>query len=262
MIGAIAGDIIGSSHETFNTKNHEFKLYDAFSRYTDDTVLTVATAACIWNNGNFDKYYRSYFFKYPFRRYGTKFSIWALLNQQAPYNSMGNGSAMRVSPAGFAAKSLDKALILAEKTAIVTHNHPDGIKGTKAVSAAIFLSKNGLDKEYIKQYIESTLEYNLSSSYEELKKSYKGSGTCSGSVPQAIICFLFANSYEETIRNAVSIGGDSDTIACIAGNIAEAYFKKIPDYILDNTYKRLNKQFILIIHQFQLKYMTDIYPEF
>lgn len=258
MIGSIAGDIIGSTYEILNTKNKNFNLYRPFSIYTDDTILTIATADCILKDGNFSEYYRKYFLNHPWRMfmYGPKFTKWAILNEKQPYGSMGNGSAMRVSPVGFMANSLDQALYLAEKTAKVTHNHPEGIKGAKAVASTIYLSRLGWSKEDVKEYVESSFGYNLSISYEELKLTYKGGGTCQDSVPQAIIAFLYSDSYEDAIRNAVSIGGDSDTIACITGGIAEAYYKEIPQFILDNTYKRLNSNFISVIKEFQSKYMN------
>lgn len=255
MIGAIAGDIIGSTYEILNTKDKNFNLYRPLSRYTDDTVLTVATADCILKDGNFGEYYRNYCLNNPLRGYGTKFSIWAILNKKEAYYSMGNGSAMRVSPVGFMANSLDQALYLAEKTAIVTHNHPEGIKGAKAVVSTIYLCRLGWSKEDIKEYIEATFGYDLSISYNKLKSIYKGGGTCPDSVPEAIIAFLYSTDYEDAIRNAISIGGDSDTIACITGGIAEAYYKEIPQYILDNTFKRLNPKFIEVIKEFQAKYM-------
>ncbi|PLS19168.1 hypothetical protein CVD28_01815 [Bacillus sp. M6-12] len=257
MIGAIAGDILGSTYEILNTKRKDFTLFRPLSRYTDDTVLTIATADCILHDGNFMEYYRKYCISNQMRGYGSKFYLWALFNGKEPYNSMGNGSAMRVSPIGYIAKSVDEVLYFAEKSASATHNHPEGIKGAQAVALAIYLAKQNSSKEEIKYFIESKLGYDLSMSYDDLKKSYKGGGTCPLTVPQAIICFLDSTDFEDSIRNAIALGGDSDTLACITGSIAEAYYKKIPAEIIEKTINKLPTKFIATIHEFSEKYIPE-----
>lgn len=167
MIGAIAGDIIGSVYEFINTKNKNFKLFTPLSRYTDDTVLTIATADCILHDGDFAEYYRKYCIHNPFRGYGSRFLLWSLLNRKEPYNSMGNGSAMRVSPIGYKAKSLEEAMSLAKASASVTHNHTEGIKGAQAIVAAVYLSNHNCSKKEIKEFIEKEFGYDLFISYKK-----------------------------------------------------------------------------------------------
>jgi len=257
MIGAIAGDIIGSTYEILNTKKKDFRLFRPMSRYTDDTVLTIATADCFLSDGNYGEYYRKYCIHNQMRGYGSRFYIWALFNGKEPYNSMGNGSAMRISPIGYVANSLEEVMLLASISASATHNHPEGIKGAQAIATAIYLSNHNSSKEEIKKHIEKEFAYDLSISYEELKKTYKGGGTCPLSVPQSIISFLESTDYEDAIRNAISLGGDSDTLACMTGGIAEAYYKEIPEYILKKTYEKLPSKFVSIINEFNQKYIQN-----
>lgn len=255
MLGAIAGDIIGSTYEVFNTKNKNFNLYRPFSRYTDDTVLTIATADCILNDGNYEDYYKNYCLKNQFRGYGSRFYFWAMLNKKESYNSMGNGSAMRVSPIGYISNSLEEVMELAKLSASVTHNHPEGIKGAQAIATAIYMFNNDYSKKDVKEFIEHTFSYDLSLSYSDLKSIYTGGETCPLTVPQAIISFLESTDFEDAIRNAISLGGDSDTLACMTGAIAEAYYKGIPPHIEENTLKRLKPKFIKIINEFRKEYM-------
>jgi ADP-ribosylglycohydrolase len=231
MIGAISGDIIGSVYERHNVKSKNFELFSSKSRFTDDTVLTIATMDSVINGKAFYESYKYWFRKYPHAGFGGSFTKWGMAENIQPYNSYGNGSAMRVSPIGFFYKSLKQVLLKAEESAIVSHNHPEGIKGAKATVVAIFLAKNGSSKEEIKSYIEENFGYDLSESIDSIRSWYKFDVSCQGSVPQAIISFLESNDYEDAIRNAISIGGDSDTIACITGGIAEAYYKGVPQYI-------------------------------
>lgn len=257
MLGAIAGDIIGSTYEILNTKKKDFKLYRPFSRYTDDTVLTIATADCLLHNGNYTEYYRNYCLHNQMRGYGSRFYLWALLHKKKPYHSMGNGSAMRISPLAYAAKSLEEVMELAKVSASVTHNHPEGIKGAQAIACAIYLCLHNASKDEVKEYIENTFMYDLALTYDELKETYDGGGTCPLTVPQAIICFLTSTDYEDAIRNAITIGGDSDTIACMTGGIAEAYYKEIPTYIKENTLNHLNPHFKKVLLEFQNTYMKE-----
>lgn len=254
MLGAIAGDIIGSIYEGANIKPADFPLLRKESHFTDDTVLTVATADCILNTRDFRETYQEYFHKYPNAGYGENFLCWALSRDTEPYNSWGNGSAMRVSPIGFFYDTLDEVLYKAKESAEVTHNHPEGIKGAQATAAAIFIARTEKNKEEMKNYIENKFRYNLSESIDSIRTWYKFDVSCQGSVPQAIVSFLESNDYEDAIRKAISIGGDSDTIACIAGGIAQAYYDEIPSEIINNVLGILPAEFISIIDRFNSQY--------
>lgn len=241
MLGAIAGDVIGSVFEFRNIKTTDFPLFSERTTFTDDTVLTVAVADSILNNIPYEINLKKYFRLYPYAGYGGSFRIWAASPESRPYNSWGNGSAMRVSPVGFAFDNLDETLKAAKSSAGVTHNHPEGIKGAQAVASAIFLARNDSTKEQIKQFIEDRFEYNLSEPLDEIRSYYTFDVSCQGSVPQAIISFLESEDFEDAIRKAVSIGGDSDTIACISGGIAQAFYKKIPEYIINGVMDTLDE---------------------
>lgn len=232
MLGAIIGDIIGSAYEWNNVKNKEFELFTDATNFTDDTVMTIATIDAIINDIPFNKSYKKWFRKYPNEDYGGNFYYWGNSNSMEPYNSWGNGSAMRVSPVGFYFDTLDEVLVKAKESAEVTHNHPEGIKGAQATAAAIFMAKSNKNKSEIKEYIENKFGYDLNERLDSIREWYDFDESCQGTVPQAIIAFLESNDFEDAIRNAISIGGDSDTLACITGGIAEAYYKEIPDSIL------------------------------
>jgi len=250
MLGAIAGDIIGSVYERNNIKTKSFELFTFKSKFTDDSVLTFATMDSIVNGKSFNQSYKQWFRSYPHAGFGESFKKWGMSDKTKPYNSYGNGSAMRVSPIGFYYNSLDEVLMKAEESAIVTHNHPEGIKGAKATAAAIFLASSGRGKVDIKNYIEETFGYNLSENIDSIRTWYSFDVSCKGSVPQAIKSFLESDSYEDAIRNAISIGGDSDTIACITGGIAEAFYKKIPEYITRVAKELLTKEMKEILEIF------------
>jgi len=186
--------------------------------------------------------------------YGGMFAQWLYSDKNAPYNSYGNGSAMRVSPVGFAFATLAEVLREAEKSAAVTHNHPEGIKGAQAIAAAIFLAKSGESKETIREYIETTFCYNLMQTIAEIRSYYYFDETCQGSVPQAIIAFLESEDFEDAIRKAVSLGGDADTLGSMAGGIAQAYYKHIPPHIIRETRNRLGIELLEIVDTFDNKY--------
>lgn len=247
MIGAIAGDVIGSVYETVAVKTKDFPLFTKRSKFTDDTVLTIAVADCIINKKDYAKTLQDYALKYPKKKYGARFMQWMFYENPQPYNSFGNGSAMRVSAIGFYYDNLEKVLTEAEKSSAITHNHSEGIKGAKAVAAAIFLAKIGKSKEEIKQFISNTFHYDLDRNLDAIRTHYDFDVTCQGSVPESIIAFLESNSYEDALRNAISLGGDSDTMACIAGGIAEAFYKHIPTEIIEETRARLNEEFLKVI---------------
>jgi ADP-ribosyl-[dinitrogen reductase] hydrolase len=251
ILGAIAGDVIGSVYEWNNIKTTDFDLYNPECGFTDDTVLTIAIADSILNKKDFAKTIWEYANKYPDRGYGTRFEAWLGEDDLKPYNSFGNGSAMRASAVGFAFNDIDTVLEVAKQTAEVTHSHPEGIKGAQAVATAIYLAKQGKSKQEIKEYITSKFEYNLDFTLDEIRPNYEFDVTCQGSVPQAIVAFLESTDYESAIKLAISIGGDSDTIACITGGIAAAFYKEIPSEIIDFVNKKLPEDFISIINEFE-----------
>ena len=233
MIGAIFGDIAGSVYEFNNTHNYTFRLLTKDSEPTDDTYMTLAVAkALMETSGQDDETIRTALVKqmqkmgrkHPDAGYGGMFYRWLQEKNPEPYNSFGNGSAMRVSSAGWLYDTEKEVLHFAKLTAEVTHNHPEGIKGAQAIAMAIFMARNGKDKTEIKDFIESHFQYNLDCSLQEIQKTYTFDETCQGSVPEAIIAFLEGKNYEDVIRLSISLGGDSDTIACMAGGIAEAYY--------------------------------------
>ncbi len=257
IIGAIAGDVFGSVYEWDNIKTTDFDLFSENCKFTDDSVLTVAVADCILNNKDFAKTMWEYGRKYPDRGYGGKFYFWLQNRNLKPYGSYGNGSAMRVSPVGFAYKNMADVLRVAKKTAIVTHDHPEGIKGAQAIAAAIFLAKTRKTKNEIKNYIANTFNYDLNFTLDEIRRDYQFDVSCQGSVPQSIVAFLESKDFENAIRLAISIGGDSDTIACITGGIASAYYKDIPAKILEFVSSKLPFEFIEILNNFDEKIVNS-----
>ncbi len=259
MLGAIAGDIIGSVFEASFVKTTDFPLFSDRSTFTDDTVLTIATADAILHQRDYAGNYRRFARAYPHAGYGGSFRGWFLDKKSAPYNSFGNGSAMRVSPVGFAFDSLEATLAEAANSASVTHNHPEGVKGAQATAAAIFWARNGLSKTEIRREITARFQYRLDMTLAEIRPSYSFDVSCQGSVPQSIIAFLESDSVESAIRNAVSLGGDADTMACIAGGIAQAFYRNIPAAICTQIKARLPKEFWQIWEEFkqQFNIMND-----
>ena len=241
MFGAIAGDIIGSVYEANNIKTTDFPLFSKDSRFTDDTVLTIAVADSLLYGENLVDKLKEYYARYPHVGYGARFIQWAKSDSREPYNSFGNGSAMRVSSVGFAFNTTREVLEQAKKAAEVTHNHVEGIKGAQATATAIFLARAGKSKEDIRFFVEKTFDYDLGEPLDSIRKTYQFDVSCQGSVPQAIRAFLESLDYEDAIRKAISIGGDSDTIACITGGIAQAFYKKIPESILEKVYTILDE---------------------
>jgi ADP-ribosylglycohydrolase len=254
MLGAIVGDIIGSIHENLRIKRKDFELFPKICFYTDDTVLTIAVADAILSGKSYGDMIKKYARRHPLRGYGPKFSLWMMSPVSKPYNSFGNGSAMRVSPVAHAFNDVESVLLEAEKSAACTHNHPEGIKGAQAVALAIFLARTGADKEEIRKQISDRFNYNLNRSVDEIRPEYKFDITCPGSVPEAIIAFLDSTDFEDAIRNAVSLGGDADTQAAIAGSIAEAYYKRIPPHIFVKTWKKIPESFRKVIVSFSKRY--------
>ncbi len=227
IIGAIAGDVIGSAYEFNPTRDYTFDLFTPDSTFTDDTVLTMANALWLLEDKEHTheklvKIMLEQCWKYTGRGYGGRFASWIHDDNPQPYDSFGNGSAMRVSPVGYYAKTLDEALALAKISAEVTHNHPEGIKGAQATAAAIFMARQGENKWEIRDYIEKTFGYNLSRTLEEIRPTFRFDETCQHTVPEAIICFIEGKDYEDVVRLAVTLAGDADTLAAIAGSITSA----------------------------------------
>lgn len=254
MIGAIAGDIIGSVHKSSHIKRTNFKLFVQNSRFTDDTAMTIAIADAILNGESYAIKLKEYGRKYPDRGYGGFFRKWLQSDDLKPYNSFGNGSAMRVSPVGFAFNKLSEVLGEAKRSAEVTHNHPEGIKGAQAIASAIFLSRQTKDKKEIKKYIEKEFNYNLNQKIDNIRKMYKFDVTCQGSVPESIIAFLESTDLENAIRLGISLGGDADTIGCMTGSIAQAYYRKIPIQIYKKVEQMLNKDLFKIVTDFNERF--------
>jgi ADP-ribosylglycohydrolase len=254
IIGAVIGDVVGSVFEWNNVKTTEFDLFNPKCDFTDDTVLTIAIADSILNEKDFAKTIWEYGRKYRGRGYGGSFRNWLHQDNLKPYGSFGNGSAMRASAVGYAFNDIETVLEVAKQTAEVTHNHPEGIKGAQATATAIFHARQGKSKQEIKEYISTTFNYDLSFTLDEIRPSYKFDVTCQGSVPQAIVAFLESTDFENAIRLAISIGGDSDTIACITGGIASAFYKHIPTEIMNFVVDKLPSEYIEIINKFDEQY--------
>lgn len=233
MIGAIAGDIIGSVYEFGRTKSKDFPLFGPGSAFTDDSVLTVAVAQAILTDGDYKKAVLDFGRRYPDAGYGGFFAGWLRSPDPKPYNSWGNGSAMRVSPVGFAFDTIDEVLREAQRSAEITHDHPEGIKGAQATALAVFLARTEWDKDLIRTEITSRFGYDLDRTVEDIRPGYGFDESCQRTVPEAIVAFLDSVSYEDAVRNAISLGGDSDTLACITGGIAEAFYGPVPGVIME-----------------------------
>lgn len=263
MLGAIIGDVVGSRFEHHNIKSKEFMLFTPKCRVTDDSVMTLAvaqalldyegdysnlsaqTVACMQELGRY----------YLHAGYGGHFKLWLQAEDPRPYNSFGNGAAMRVSPCAHAAKTLEEAKELTKLVTEVSHNHPEGLKGAEATTVAIFMALHGSSKDEIRETIFRDY-YPLNFTLDEIRPGYGFDVTCQGSVPQAIVSFLESTNFEDAIRNAISIGGDSDTIAAITGSIAEAYYG-IPDEMVDIVFDYLDEPLFDIITAFQSKYKDN-----
>lgn len=266
MWGAIIGDVVGSRFEFDNLRSKNFDFFTPKCFCTDDTVMSVAVAEALLKHETIcdevdaDEFkrdlvsaFRKYGRAFPFCGFGNSFFMWVMGDDPAPYNSFGNGSAMRVSPVGWYAQTLDEAEHIAKLTSEVSHNHPEGIKGAVVTAGAIFLARTGKSKDEIKKYIES-FEYNLSTSVATYQKTNKFDETCQKTIPVAMRCFLESEDFEDTIRNSISVGGDSDTIACIAGSLAEAFYgvpeelkiqvEPFVDSFLKPTLKEFDKKYL------------------
>jgi ADP-ribosylglycohydrolase len=272
MLGAIFGDVVGSVYEFNNTNDYNFPLLSEESRPTDDSFMSLAVAKALTDHyGESDDDLRHAIVrdmqdlgrKHPDAGYGGTFIRWLQEYNPKPYNSYGNGSAMRVSAAGWLYPTMEETLHAAEITADVTHNHPEGIKGAQAIAAGIFLARTGSDKEHIRKFITEKFDYDLTRTLDEIRPGYAFYEICQKSVPEAIIAFLEGNSYDDVIRKAVSLGGDSDTIACMAGAIAEPYFgmpepmKKDVLWRLDEEERQIVWNFSRLCLDLQEKWMKE-----
>ena len=254
MLGAIAGDVIGSVHEHIATKSMDFQLFVDGSRFTDDTVLAVAVAECLLDGSSYIDAFHTYFLAYPDAGYGLGFFTWASSGSRHPYNSYGNGSAMRVPAVGWAFDSVDDVLTEAARSSAITHDHPEGIKGAQATAVAIFMARQGDSKEQIKKALERGFGYNLSDRLDDIRPGYEFDISCQGTVPAALIAFLESDDYEDAVRKAISLGGDADTLACITGAVAEAHYGGVPPHILGPTLERLDERLRGVVMRFGERY--------
>lgn len=255
MIGALAGDIIGSIYEASPIKSKDFSLFGPGCRFTDDSVLTIAVARAILSGQSYAASVWKFGNDYPGAGYGGAFMRWLNSGDPKPYNSWGNGAAMRVSPVGFAFDSEEKVLSEAKRTAEISHNHEEGIKGAQATALAVFLARTWRDKERIRCRLADQFGYDLNRSVADIRPAYGFDISCQGTVPEAIIAFLDGDSYEDSIRNAISLGGDSDTLACITGGIAEAFYGPVAVQIRQQVQACLTKELWAITEDFCRKYM-------
>ena len=264
MIGAILGDVVGSIYEFDNIKTKEFELFDKECFFTDDSVMTIAIAEALMQTENINKDNLGDFkehlitvmheigIKYPDCGYGGHFLVWMLRNKREPYNSFGNGSAMRISSVGWYARTLEDTELIAKATAEVSHNHPEGIKGAVATAGAVFLARCGATMDELRDYISKY--YTIDFTIDEIRPIYDYDITCQGTVPQAMQAFFESTNFEDAIRNAISIGGDSDTLAAITGAVAEAYYG-IPDDLKETALSYLDERLLDITERFEDGYL-------
>jgi ADP-ribosylglycohydrolase len=257
VLGAIAGDMIGAPWESLGEKRYDFPLFSEFSRFTDDTVMTVAVAQALLDNQDYARVMRDFGRRYPFAGYGAHFEQWLLDANMGSYQSYGNGGAMRASPVGFAAASEAEVLREAQRCATPTHDHPDGTKAAQAVALAVFLARHGASKADIRRDISARFAYDLTRTVAGIRPHYNFDVAAAQSVPEAIICFLDADDFESAVRNAVSLGGDADTMACIAGAIAEAYWREVPQPIARAVEQRLPAEFLDVITRFRDRFLRQ-----
>jgi len=254
IIGAIAGDVIGSAYEFNPTRDYSFELFTPKSTFTDDTVLTMANA--LWliedeqhTHKKLVQIMLDLCHRYPNRGYGGRFARWIDDKNPQPYDSFGNGSAMRVSPVGYYARTLDEAMELAKISAEVTHNHPEGIKGAQATAAAIFMARHGHTKQEIRDYVAQTFDYDMSRTLDDIRPTFTFDETCQHTVPEAITCFIEGKDFEDVVRLSVALAGDADTIAAIAGSISSA-IDDVPNQITQPVIALLSEEFCTTLLRF------------
>jgi ADP-ribosylglycohydrolase len=254
MLGVIAGDVIGSRFEWAPIKTTDFPLFHPLCSFTDDTVLTVATASAILRGAPFGDTYLEFGRRYPRAGYGGNFHKWLAATEPQPYNSYGNGSAMRVAPVGWACADETSVLREAERSAAVTHDHPEGIKGAQATALAVFMARRGAPKDDIRTAIVSRFGYDLDRTTDQIRPTYCFDVTCQGTVPEALIAFFESTDYESAVRLAISLGGDSDTLAAITGGVAQAFYRVIPEPIVKELRGRLPEEFLQVIDEFESRF--------
>jgi len=259
MIGSIIGDCIGSIYEWHKVETYDFDLFTDQTDYTDDSVMSLATCVSIMTGKSYGECYRDFGNRYPGRGYGGMFQTWLdSLTMSPPYDSFGNGSAMRVSPIGYAFNDPKKVLEEAKKSAECTHSHPEGIKGAQATALAVYMARVGKPKSEIKRVISKAFKYDLDRTLADIAPVYHFDGTCQGTVPEAIICFLESESFLDAIKKAIRLNGDSDTLACITGGIAQAFYKEIPKDIAQKVVELLPEEFQNIIRDFYKTYKVEV----
>jgi ADP-ribosylglycohydrolase len=254
MSGAIIGDIVGSVHEHGGTKSTDFPLLVPQSRFTDDSVMTIATAEALLSGEPFDRAYRRWGRRYPHAGYGGAFRRWLHVEGAGPYGSWGNGSAMRVSPVALARDSAEQVLAEAERSAAMTHDHPEGIKGAQAAALAVFLARTGISKSEIRRELTDRFGYDLSRTIDEIRPTYRFDVSCQGSVPEALIAFLDTPSLEDAVRAAISLGGDADTQAAIAGAAAAAFDDVVSEELLVAIRGRLPADMLEVLDAFTARW--------
>ena len=254
MLGAIVGDFVGSVHEFAGTKRKDFPLVNRGSKITDDSLLTIAVAEWLLHGVDLVERFHALVAAHPDVGWGIGFREWALAGRRTPYNSFGNGAAMRVSPVGWAFASLDETLAAAAQSAAVTHDHAEGIRGAQATATAVYLARTTRDKATIKREIAGRFHYDLERTITSIRPTYRFNETCQDTVPEAIIAFLDGADFEDTIRNAVSLGGDADTLACIAGGIAHAYYGGVPRELGDAAIRSLPDDLRTVWEEFRQRY--------
>ncbi|MBA1145589.1 ADP-ribosylglycohydrolase family protein [Ectothiorhodospiraceae bacterium WFHF3C12] len=257
MLGAIAGDVIGSVHEGAGTKRTDFPLFVPGSTFTDDSVLTVATAEVLLGGGDYRETYQRYFREYPDSGFGGMFASWAASGAHEAYGSFGNGAAMRVAPIGWWARDRETVLAEARRSAEVSHDHPQGVLGAQASALAVFLARGGVARERLRREIEALTGYDLSRRLDDIRPGYRFDVTCQGSVPESLIAFLESRDFEDAIRKAISLGGDADTMAAICGGVAEAYYGGVPAAIAGEVRGRLPGAFVGIVDRFMRLFGSD-----
>lgn len=256
MIGSIIGDLCGSTYEFRSIKHLDFELTPAQSEITDDSILSCATAETLLRGGNYAEAYRRFgrTYRSPMGGYGNGFKGWLYGGSHEPYNSCGNGSAMRVSPVGWACQTVEEVLAEAARSADVTHSHPEGIKGAQATALAVFMARHKASKEDIRSELSTRFGYDLSRTCDQIRPNYHFKATCQETVPEALAAFFDSTSYEHALRLAISLGGDADTLACIAGGIAEAWYGCIPDHLLQFATPRIPEPLAAILDEFRATY--------
>ena len=258
MLGAIAGDVIGSVYERWPVRHTDFELFPERARFTDDTVMTIATAEALLNGRDYREAYRDWGSRYPHAGYGPRFKAWLQAEDPPPLGSLGNGSAMRVAPIGYACASEAEVLREAARSAACSHGHPEGIRGAQAVALGVFLARTSASREEIRSEIGTRFGYDLNRTIEAIRPTYRTGirfdMTCEGSVPEAIIAFLDGADFEEAVRLAISLAGDADTQACIAGGLAEAAQGGLPEEIAAATRQRLTPEMLAVVDRFGAMY--------